>query len=451
MLGSMNLSAYVDNGVFNYTSLQNDVAIAVLALNEVLFEGLPLHPLQIQRDTVSKYKQIGLGIMGLADAFIKLGIPYGSRESLEIAENIASVIYNSALCSSASNCYALSYDDFIKSDMALYANKYTKELIRIKGGLANTQLLTIAPTGTLSTLLNISGGIEPIFALYYNRTTKSLHGKDVTYKVYPKIVKDFFNGDDVKLDELPEYYISSADIKPEDRIKMQGVFQRYIDASISSTINLPETATVEDVKDIYTKAWLEGLKGVTIFRSGCKRTAILSTTDSVPTKQEGYKKRPKQLETDYYEIKVKGQHFIVLVGLLEGKPYEVFCYSPANPVNAGQHKGIITKHKKMHYSYVSEFIKINDLQAVNLSIEEKTTTLYISMLLRHNADIRYVIKTAKKVDDNITSFTSAICRVLSKYIPAETTGEKCPECKEGNIINENGCMHCDSCGYSKCG
>lgn len=229
----MNLSAYVDNGVFNYTSLQNDVAIAVLALNEVLFEGLPLHPLQIQRDTVSKYKQIGLGIMGLADTFIKLGIPYGSRESLEIAENIASVIYNSALCASASNCYALSYEDFIKSDMALYANKYTKELIRIKGGLANTQLLTIAPTGTLSTLLNISGGIEPIFALYYNRTTKSLHGKDVTYKVYPKIVKEFFNGDDVKLDELPEYYISSADIKPEDRIKMQGVFQRYIDASIN--------------------------------------------------------------------------------------------------------------------------------------------------------------------------------------------------------------------------
>ena len=149
-------------------------------------------------------------------------------------------------------------------------------------------------------------------------------------------------------------------------------------------------------------------------------------------------------------MKVKGEQFIVLVGLLESKPYEVFAFKPNMILNLPQHEGVITKKSKMHYSFKSELVEIKELESQNDDMEEKATTLYISMLLRHGVAIKYIIKTAKKVNNNITSFSSAICRILAKYIPAEASGEKCPECG-GNLINEGGCTHCESCGYSKCG
>jgi hypothetical protein len=142
-----------------------------------------------------------------------------------------------------------------------------------------------------------------------------------------------------------------------------------------------------------------------------------------------------------------------LVGLLNDKPYEVFTFRPSgiNNINIPTHRGKITKVKKMHYKFESEYITINDLQLEYDNIEEKAATLYTSMLLRHNAELKYIIKTAKKVNENITSFTSAMCRVLSKYVPAEVVkGEVCPECG-GEIIRESGCCKCNNCGWSKCG
>ena len=118
-------------------------------------------------------------------------------------------------------------------------------------------------------------------------------------------------------------------------------------------------------------------------------------------------------------------------------------------LNLPQHEGVITKKSKMHYSFASPMVEIKDLESLNEDIEERAATLYSSMLLRHGIAIKHIVKTAKKVNDNITSFSSAMCRVLSKYIPNEASGEKCPECG-GNIINEGGCQHCESCGWSLC-
>ena len=146
----------------------------------------------------------------------------------------------------------------------------------------------------------------------------------------------------------------------------------------------------------------------------------------------------------------KGKQYIVLVGLFNDKPYEVFAYESNVKLNIPSHRGVITKKSKMNYTFISEHIQIEKLQLANENVEEKAATLYASMLLRHGVDIKYIIKTAKKVNDNITSFSSALCRVLSKYMPNESTGEKCPECG-GNMIQEGGCSHCESCGYSKCG
>ena len=198
-------------------------------------------------------------------------------------------------------------------------------------------------------------------------------------------------------------------------------------------------------------AWKNGLKGITVYRSGCKREGILVTEMKpveIPTTKAP--KRPKDLPADFYTIMSKGKQYIVLVGLFNDKPYEVFAYESNVKMNIPSHRGVITKKSKMNYTFISEHIQIEKLQLATENVEERATTLYASMLLRHGVEIKYIVKTAKKVNDNITSFSSALCRVLSKYIPSESTGEKCPECG-GNMIQESGCSHCESCGYSRCG
>lgn len=463
LLGSINLAEFVKNpfkkdACVDFDALEQAVFVSVVALNQVLIEGLRLHPLDEQQDSVRDYRQIGLGTMGLGDMLIKLGIKYGSEESLKIIDVIYRHIATSAVMQSlelakAHGCYRecntekLTESNFIKN-----LNLPTATLDEIKEyGLYNSQLLTCAPTGSIGTMLEVSTGIEPNFALSYTRRTQSLDGKDTYYNVHAKIVDDYLKANGLETsDNLPDYFITSSEIAPLDRIKVQGMLQRYIDASISSTINLPKEATVDDVYDIYYNAWKYGLKGVTVYRSGCMREGILTTEkkeDAV--KDVKTPKRPKDLKADLHLVKARGQQFIVLVGLLNDKPYEVWAFRPNMTVKLEPHSGIITKKAKKKYSFKSDLIEIPDLQLKNEDIEEKAATLYASMLLRHGVPIKYVVKTSKKVDDNITSFTSAMCRVLNKYVGAEATGEKCPECG-GDLIREGGCIHCKDCGWSKC-
>ena len=191
------------------------------------------------------------------------------------------------------------------------------------------------------------------------------------------------------------------------------------------------------------------LKGITIYRSGCKREGILVTEKPIEIPVTKAPKRPKDLPADFYTIISRGKQYIVLVGLFNEKPYEIFAYESNVKVNIPPHKGVITKKSKMNYTFTSEHIQINKLQLANDNVEEKAATLYASMLLRHGVDIKYIVKTARKVNDNIASFTSAMCRILLKYMPPETTNEKCPECG-GELVREGGCIHCKSCGYSRC-
>ena len=460
LLGSLNLSAFVKNGKFDFEDFGNSVAIATTALNDVLDEGLVLHPLLIQQESVSRYRQIGLGIFGYADMLIKLKLKYGSKEALDFTEKVGwqlviSSIKQSALLAKERGHYDAYTEKVMESNFFkanIEENTEVWNLVK-QYGLRNSQLLTIAPTGTLSTMFNVSGGAEPIFAKSYTRTTKSLHDKDVTYTVYPKIISEYLESTGKTIEQCDDYIVSSEDISPLNRVKVQGIWQKYIDASISSTVNLPKETTVEDVKLIYEEAWKHNLKGITIFRSGCARTAILQDTKTVNKepidKKRGYVKRPKEIDADYHQIKVKGETFIVLVGLVNDKPYEIFAYRPNVAAKIPNHQGKIVKVKKNHYMFKSDYIEIPNLQLVTNNVEEKAATLYTSMLLRHNTNIKYIVKTAKKVNDNIASFSSAMCRILSKYIPEENTGDKCPDCG-GNIIRENGCLHCDSCGWSKC-
>lgn len=287
LLGSINLSEFVDrNNKFNFVSFTNAVEIAIIALNEVLDEGLPLHPLREQQESVRNWRQIGLGIMGLADMLIKMKIRYGSPESIEICNQIGYTMANTAISASAELAYGKGA--YPKYKLCVTKSKFflkntsenTKDKVRICG-LRNSQLLTTAPTGTLSSMLGISGGIEPIYANYYERKTESLHGHDEYYKVYTPIVKEYIESHNLKDDkELPDYFVTAQTLDYKERIDIQAVWQNHIDASISSTINVPNDFTVKQVEDLYMTAWEKGLKGVTIYRDGCKRAGILSTSNS---------------------------------------------------------------------------------------------------------------------------------------------------------------------------
>ncbi len=461
LLGSINLSEFVtdpftDKANIDWEGLEEAVAVAVLGLNEVLNEGMMLHPLYEQRESVRNWRQIGLGTMGLADMLIKLGVTYGSTRAIKITKSVYKTIAETAVTASlelakTAGCYPrckkekIADSSFIKALNLPYS---TIEDIKTYG-LHNSQLLTCAPTGSTATMLQVSTGVEPNFALHYTRKTQSLNSKDTYYEVNAKIVDDYYKLlTDGAMQILPNYFVESKDIAPVDRIKMQGVLQKYTDASISSTINLPKEATVEDIYDIYVEAWKHGLKGVTIYRAGCNREGILTVKKPEDIPLTAAPKRPVKLHCDIHKIKVKGESFIVCVGLYDNKPYEIFVFRLLHDTHLIENTGIIVKKSKGIYSLKSGDLEIGNLLNTDISIEEKAATLYSSMLLRHGVNIKYIIKTAKKVNQNITSFSSAMCRVLAKYIPVETEG-KCPDCG-ADLIHEGGCIHCSQCLYSKC-
>lgn len=287
-LASLNISEFVNdeftaNATFDYDAFSKAVKIAIRGLDDVLDENMNNHPLKEQREMAYNYRNVGLGIMGLADCLIKLGITYGSKKSIEAMDDIMNTMFKSAVIASVN--LAKDKGVFPKYNSKLLestiiTNHFTsKELDEIGAttyGLRNCSLLSIAPTGSLGTMLNISTGCEPIFAMSYTRKTESLNNnQDKYYKVYTGIAKEYidkFGG------ELPGYFVESKDINWKDRVDMQSILQKHVDTAISSTINLPNKITVDEIETLYLYAWEKKLKGITIFRDGCKRVGILSTT-----------------------------------------------------------------------------------------------------------------------------------------------------------------------------
>ena len=302
LLGSINLSAFVKDEKFDFADFADTVSHAVIALNEVLDEGLELHPLFEQRKSVADWRQIGLGIFGLADMLIKMGMEYGSADSIYLCDRIGFIMADTAIGTSAYLARdEKPYNKFKPEalDKNLYfienTSEATKRAVK-RFGLRNSQLLTIAPTGSISTMLGVSGGIEPIFDISYTRKTESLHDEDVYYKVFTPIVKEYLDNNEVIYDLitsepiLPEYFVTAKKIEPKKRIQMQSIWQKHIDASISSTVNLPASATVKDVEKLYISAWKNGLKGLTVFRESCAREGVLTSDkpkDEKPKRDDG--------------------------------------------------------------------------------------------------------------------------------------------------------------------
>lgn len=459
LLGSMNLAAFVKDGKFDFDDFCESVNVAVQALNDILEEGLTLHPLEEQRKSVSEWRQIGLGIMGLADMLIKLELPYDSEEARDLCGNIAHAMADQAMFMSSEiaefrKAPYEKYDPRVMDTPYFKAHADTLTYLKVRDhGLRNSQLLTIAPTGTLSTMLGISGGIEPIFANSYSRKTESLHGHDEYYKVYTPIVQEYMDTHGLKDEsELPNWFVTSSDISPRDRIAMQAVWQNSIDASISSTINLPETATVEDVKDIYMTAWEMGLKGVTVFRNGCKRTGILTTdskkvttcTDESETPKYNYitPVSRKSIGTTHGNTYCKkcacGTLYITLNRDDDGNVVESFIHTSKGGICQANTSAVNRLVSLSMRSGVKTDEIIDQLKGITCGACTKAMSNGIKLDGISCPDIlaRTLIEFCKPTDEK-------------KLVEKPTNQECCPECGEP-IIHDGGCVQCTNCGWSKC-
>lgn len=459
LLGSMNLAAFVKDGKFDFDDFCESINVAVQALNDILEEGLSLHPLEEQRKSVSEWRQIGLGIMGLADMLVKLEIPYDSDIARDLCGNIAHAMSDQALFMS-SQIAKWKKAPYEKYDLRVmrtpyfkaHADTLTHQCVE-SYGLRNSQLLTIAPTGTLSTMLGISGGIEPIFANSYTRKTESLHGHDEYYKVYTPIVQEYMDAHGLKDEsELPNWFVTSSDISPRDRIAMQAVWQNSIDASISSTINLPETATVEDIKDIYMTAWEMGLKGVTVFRNGCKRTGILTTDSKKVTTCTDESEAPKynyiapvsrkSIGTTHGNTYCKkcacGTLYITLNRDDDGNVVESFIHTSKGGICQANTSAVNRLVSLCMRSGVKTDEIIDQLKGITCGACTKAMSNGIKLDGISCPDIlaRTLIEFCKPTDEK-------------KLVEKPTNQECCPECGEP-IIHDGGCVQCTNCGWSKC-
>lgn len=474
LLGSINLAEFVTKErKLDLSSLRETIQVAVIALNEVLDEGLPLHPLQEQRDSVAEWRQIGLGVMGLADMLIKLRVKYGSTTSRSILESIGHELIMTALETSsilATNCGPypkFNRDYVIRTPFFKNLDSGDMNDLRFqslhddicKYGLRNSQLLTCAPTGSIATMLGVSTGCEPIFATSYTRKTESLVNEEKYYKVYTPIIKKLID-EGFSEETLPEYVVTSEQIPYRERIKVQATLQKFIDASISSTINLPESATIDDVETIYRLAWEEGLKGVTVYRSGCKRGAVLSKN---PVIKECLK-RPESVEAKLIRFKNGSENWIAFVGLIDGRPYEIFTginNIEDFPIPTSVTEGEIIKvkdalGKRYDFQYTDKYGYTNRLGGLSRIFNQEywNYAKLISALLRGGIELDKVVKIIDGMhfeSDTLNTWKNGVKRAIKTFIvDGVASHEVCLDCGE-HLIYEGGCTICKNCGFSKCG
>ena len=508
LLGAINLSEFIVDPFtpaarFDFDEFERVIHKAIFALNDVLIEGMPLHPLKEQQETVGKLRQIGLGIMGLADALIKLGITYGSSESLLTIETIGTaLLYNSLIASSEyakldGNTPFEGYDahkvfesDIIQN-LINNLNYYEVNTLKValQNGLFNSQLTTIAPTGTIAGLCNTSYGVEPNFAYSYTRKTESLHEEgDVYYTVEPKIVEDYRKATGNK-GELPDYFITTHQLDPFNRVDVQATIQKYIDASISSTVNLPESTTPEEIKAIYLYGAEKGVKGLTIFRNNCERMGILTVDNNkeqAEVKLDPVEKAKSLLnfgDTILVDDSVIGIKRKLKTGC--GSLHCTFYFCPETGelrevfLDKGSSGGCLSLLNAMSRlaslcarkgAPVEEIA--DQLQSVLVcpsyavaKYKDKSTSkgsscasaVAIALLDAHEQfkeefidfddDAEIEIKTVKKtapVKAKITSVKKSEDNEEDYYMT-------CPECGEKALLKTEGCVSCMKCGWSKCG
>lgn len=451
-LGSINLTRFItkkrNRPEVDYEKLRETIHLSVRFLDNTI--DMSRYPIDEIDQMVKGNRKIGLGIMGFADLLYMLHIPYDSKEALALAGKIMAFIQKES--HKASCDLARARGVFPNFDQSIFKDKKN---LRMR----NATTTTIAPTGTLSIIAGCSSGIEPVFALSYVRTVMDNDRLIEVNPVFKRIAveQDFYS--DALMEEIAEngtvkgninvpsdlrkVFVTAHDIKPEDHIKMQAVFQKYTDNAVSKTVNLPHDATRKDVRFIYDQAFKTKCKGVTIYRDGSKDNQVLSLSKKQAPREEedefllAGKERPQILEGFTERIKTGMGTLYITVSEFKGRPFELFA--------------TVGKSGK--------------------STQAKTEAIgrLISLALRSGIEVNEIIEQISGIrgehavfqDGNLVySIPDAIAQVLQRRYLPKGNGKKsydkslkydlCPEC--GQVIAfEEGCKTCHSCGYTKCG
>ncbi|MGC8533463.1 MAG: adenosylcobalamin-dependent ribonucleoside-diphosphate reductase [Candidatus Parvarchaeum sp.] len=464
-LGAINLDYFVknqftENAEVDWENLDKTVRYGVRFLDNVLDYSYNRHALKEQADETVYARRIGLGIMGLANMLISMNLKYDSDKAIEFVDYLMKRIKETAYDESSNiakekgSFPAFVTEKHLERDFVKRLDKNLLEKIK-KDGLRNACILTVAPTGSISSMAGVSGGIEPIFALSYIRRSESLsEGK---FEVFDPFVKRYMQKFNIKdKEDLPETFITAHKIDPFFRVKMQATIQKHIDSSISSTVNLSADTDADTVDKIYRYAWKLGCKSITVYREGSKED-ILKATDEKPL--EKVEKNEEKL------------------GAEEERPFMLSGTTIRMPTSQG--KMYLTVNKDENGKIKEVFIDMGRSGETEKSFTEALGRL-ISIYLQSGGDVNRVIRTLKGIKGGnslwfngiqIFSIPDGIAKAIEltlKNRDPEKENETlhgvlknndslenekatvCPECHQKTLIFENGCFICKNCGYTKC-
>jgi ribonucleoside-diphosphate reductase alpha chain len=471
-LGNINLCRFVDEeGRFDYDALGETTRVATRFMDNIIDYNMDNHAFDKIKKAVASDRRIGLGITGLADALLMMKIKYDTQQALEETERMMRVIRDEAYKMSIEigkekGAFPLfQWEGYSKSKFVQSLPQEIRDSIK-KHGIRNSTVITMPPVGTGSIVAQTSSGIEPIFCTSYRRRVKNHDGDTFSeYKVYHPLIKKMF-GDD---ENLPAHVVTAHDIDPYFRVKMQGVIQKYVDSSISSTVNLAEDVSVETVADIYMTAYKAGLKGITVYREG-SREGILQTEEFA-----------KKKEAEKFGKSAEGKH--------KRSPRErpQTTFGVTERIKTGEGYLYVTINEDE--TGLCEVFTTIGKAGGNAAAQSEAISRIISLALRSGIEPCEIVKQLKGIsgpmpvwDGNggqILSTPDAIGKVLERYIqnrehfrhykqvdaptpkamtgvPKKTqpsdgpkTSTACPECGT-NVEHVSGCVVCYNCGWSKC-
>ena len=449
---------------------------------------------QLLSDTGKKGRRTGLGFTALADAIAALGIKFDTNEALTVVDQIMKKKFTAEFDSSIDMAIQRGHFEVFNRNIEdtsefvqMMRNEFPDLYARMmENGRRNISISTVAPTGSLSMLAQVSSGIEPVFLLSYVRRRKVNTNDDNAkvdfvddmgdafeeFTVYHKKYETWMNTTgktDVK--DSPYAGATAPEIDWNKRVEMQALVQKYTTHSISSTINLTSDVTVDKVGDIYIESWKQGLKGITVYRDG-SRSGILISNDEKKKDKEVYKeetlvaKRPDKIEAEIIRFHNESEKWLAVIGLIDGKPYEIFTGKMKDAFNLPQwvDKGWVIKNRdenndaRYDFQYIDSDGYKTTIEGLSRSFNKEfwNYAKLISGVLRHGMPMPYVVDLIQNLnlyDDHINTWKNGVARALKRFIPkdAELKDKKCGECGDPEgLIFEEGCLKCKSCGMSKC-
>ncbi len=535
---AVNLYSYVDNpftpeASFNYEKFKKHVVIAQRIMDDIVdleiekVDGIIAkidsdpESLEVKRTELTMWQKIktksiqgrrtGVGITAEGDMLAAMGLKYGTPEatafSTEVHKRFALAAYESSVLMAKDRGSFPIYDalreernPMIKrikeANPALYEDM-------VKYGRRNIALLTIAPTGTTSLMSQTSSGIEPVFMVSYKRRRKInpndqnvrvdfvdevgdsweefhvFHHKFVTWmKINGYDLDAVSKMKEEELNEIiaksPYYGATANDVDWLEKVRLQGAVQKWIDHSISVTVNVPNDATEDLVSKIYLTGWESGCKGITVYRDGSRSGVLVSNDDKGKTELENATqfletnapKRPIKLEAEIIQFNNESERWIAVIGLLDGRPYEIFTGAARESFSilSEVKKGWVIKNKsedgktRYDFQYEDSYGYKTTIEGLSRTFNEEywNYAKLISGVLRHGMPLASVVDMVDNLhlsEETLNTWKNGIVRSLKRFIPDGTQPQNsiCPNCSESSLVYEEGCLNCKSCGHSKCG